>query len=809
MNRRLSIRALRANFLRVPLPRSGSLSSATVASQTWNTSPDGIERVDQTPDRTSGPTRITITIEGILYGLIAVLAVLTRFWDLTYRAQHHDESLHSYFSWLLYAGEGYVHDPMMHGPALFHSNALSYFLFGDNEYATRLIPALLGVGVVLLPALLRGHNLLGRWGALACSTLLLVSPTIMFYTRFNRHDPYVLFSTLLIIFSMLRYMEKRETKWIITVWVTTGFLFTTLEVSFIIAFTLVTFVGTIMAWQIDRRLLAIGAVALLALAAIWFGIPGLGVDPLPGIPWEDPSNENIRAFAIDLARHPIILAMLAVIVLSIVITIRLLNQIRDGRNWIDGVLGSTGENTTTRVMHDGLRDRKGMWFGILGGIAIFATLYTTLFTNMAGLASGTVGALGYWLGQQDVQRGDQPWFYYLLILPQYELVAVLLTPLAALFTLKRVIPSIRAGKPVGRRNYIWGLFLWWIVVHLAVFSWAGEKMPWLSVHMALPMIMLSGAFIGDSVERLEARIRDRQPGRAAALAAGGSVVAIGAVWFLLWSWASAGPWIESGETLTRTMRSTVADNWWILYLPVLALIAALAMATRRLGWRLGLSASGLGLVLVLLALQVHIGHRMSFNEGDVPRDMLIYVQSSPDVKQTVEDIGVLSRELTGGLDLAVWYDSGTSWPMQWYLRDYSNRRFYGTELTSPPQAAVVLISSEHLTDENRTMLTGYTGQEYAMRWWFPEEETYRRFAIAPELNKEWRQNYQTDESGPFTAVDVLASVGRSLWSLHEPQQQLDMFRLVAFRELPARIGSYNFHVFVRNDLLPTYNAIRY
>jgi hypothetical protein len=73
---------------------------------------------------------------------------------------------------------------------------------------------------------------------------------------------------------------------------------------------------------------------------------------------------------------------------------------------------------------------------------------------------------------------------------------------------------------------------------------------------------------------------------------------------------------------------------------------------------------------------------MSFYEGDIPRDMLIYVQSSPDVAQAVEDVGLLSRELEGGLDMQIWYDSGTSWPMQWYLRNYSNRRFYGTELST-------------------------------------------------------------------------------------------------------------------------------
>ncbi|CAN5541521.1 TIGR03663 family protein [soil metagenome] len=808
MNPRSTVRALGATFLRGPLLRAPSQTTGGLLEQRPLTR-TGLPKADATEPHSSSGFRIHITIESMLYAVIGLLAILTRLWDLTYKAQHHDESLHSYYSWLLYAGEGYIHDPMMHGPGLFHSNALAYFLFGDSEYTTRIVPALLGIAIVLLPALLRGPQLLGKWGALACSTLLLFSPTILFYTRFNRHDPYVLFCTLVIIFSMLRFMEKRESKWIIAVWLTTGFLFTTLEVSFIIGFMLVTFVGLIMAWQIHRSLLGIAALALVALGAVWVGMPRIGVSPLPGIPWEDPTPENIQAFSFDLASHPTILTMLGTVALAIAAVVIVLNRIRDGQGWFDGVLGRTGEQTTTRVMYDGLRDRKGMWFGLGGGTIIFVALYTTLFTNWIGLGSGTVGALGYWLGQQDVQRGDQPWFYYFLILPQYELIAVLLAPVAGILTMKRIIPALREGRPVGRRNYVWSLFLWWTLIHLAVFSWAGEKMPWLSVHMALPMILLSGALIGDTIERLEARARSGILPARGALAVGLSIPVVCASWFMLWAWGSAGPWVTVEQQVTRAVRPQITDNPWLLYLPVLAIIGVLGWGMFKLGGRAAFAVGGLSIVGILLIAQLHVAYRMTFNEGDVPRDQLIYVQSSPDVTQAVEDVGELSRTLTGGLDMPIFYDSGTSWPMQWYLRNYTSRRFFGSELSTPPDAPVVFIANEHLTDANRAMLSGYTGQEYAMRWWFPEEATYRRFAIAPELNKEWRQNYQTDAEGPYSFTDVAASVFSSIWSMREPEQQLEKFRLIAFRELPAPIESYNFQVFIRNDLVPTFNTIRY
>ncbi|MER3485401.1 MAG: hypothetical protein C4345_04910 [Chloroflexota bacterium] len=77
-----------------------------------------------------------ITVETSLYLLMLALAAITRFWDLGSKALHHDESLHAYYSWLFATGEGYRHHPLMHGPFLFHANALVYLLFGDSEAGT-------------------------------------------------------------------------------------------------------------------------------------------------------------------------------------------------------------------------------------------------------------------------------------------------------------------------------------------------------------------------------------------------------------------------------------------------------------------------------------------------------------------------------------------------------------------------------------------------------------------------------------------------------------------------------------------------
>src|SRR5882724_9125199 len=67
-----------------------------------------------------------------------------RIYDLGGRALHHDESLHAVYSWYLYIGRGYIHDPLMHGPYQFHVNALMYFLFGASDFTARLAAVLHG-----------------------------------------------------------------------------------------------------------------------------------------------------------------------------------------------------------------------------------------------------------------------------------------------------------------------------------------------------------------------------------------------------------------------------------------------------------------------------------------------------------------------------------------------------------------------------------------------------------------------------------------------------------------------------------------
>ena len=143
----------------------------------------------------------------------------------------------------------------------------------------------------------------------------------------------------------------------------------------------------------------------------------------------------------------------------------------------------------------GFRNRQAVRDSVIGaarslgvdawiwGVVTFAGVYTLLFTTFlfhpGGLPDGVIKGLQYWLSQQPVQRGTQPWFYYLVVIPAYEWPVVILAVLGV--------------AAVVRRPTLLGVFLIWaFMLSLVVYTWAGEKMPWLTLHILLPLVLLAG-----------------------------------------------------------------------------------------------------------------------------------------------------------------------------------------------------------------------------------------------------------------------------------------------------------------------------
>jgi predicted membrane-bound mannosyltransferase/DNA-binding beta-propeller fold protein YncE len=174
---------------------------------------------------------MNIDWEKTLYFLILLAAIVTRFWGLGDRVMSHDESLHTQFSYQYFIGDGFSHTPLMHGPFLFHITPIFYWLFGASDFSARAPVALFGIILVAMPYFLRPW--LGKVGALVTSFIFLISPFVTYYSRYIRHDIYVIVFGFIVFIAIWYYLrEKRD---VYLWWFAAGnaLMFATKEVSFI------------------------------------------------------------------------------------------------------------------------------------------------------------------------------------------------------------------------------------------------------------------------------------------------------------------------------------------------------------------------------------------------------------------------------------------------------------------------------------------------------------------------------------------------------------------------------------------------
>ena len=148
-------------------------------------------------------------LETVLVILVLVAAIVSRFYDLGARTISHDEVNHVVPTFSLYSGRGYMYDPMSHGPLQFHMMALSYALFGDNDFTSRIPVAVFSVAVIAV-ALFLFRRYLGRAGAIAAGVLLLISPFMLYYGRYARNEAYIVLWGILLLYSVLRHLERGE-----------------------------------------------------------------------------------------------------------------------------------------------------------------------------------------------------------------------------------------------------------------------------------------------------------------------------------------------------------------------------------------------------------------------------------------------------------------------------------------------------------------------------------------------------------------------------------------------------------------------
>jgi len=147
--------------------------------------------------------------------LILLLAIFLRFWTLDLKLLHHDEAIHSWFSYTLLTTGAWQYDPSYHGPFLYYVTAGMFSVFGASDLVARILPAVFGTLLIPLVYCIYRLGHITKAQTLLVALFLALSPDMVYFSRFLRHDIFMLFFTMLLLVAILYYLDRGQSRYII------------------------------------------------------------------------------------------------------------------------------------------------------------------------------------------------------------------------------------------------------------------------------------------------------------------------------------------------------------------------------------------------------------------------------------------------------------------------------------------------------------------------------------------------------------------------------------------------------------------
>jgi uncharacterized protein (TIGR03663 family) len=511
---------------------------------------------------------------GIVVAAIAVAAAL-RLAGLDALALGREEASRSFDAWLLYQGRPPLPGERLPETAPFFVllQALSFFLFGTTDVTARLMPALLGIGVVLLALALRPF--VGRAAALGMAALAAFSPTLVFASRMATPEIAVAFLTLLFLTALLFAGRTDPATGARGGWAATA--------------------GASLA-----ALIGSGPSALTALVALGVGL---------------------------------------------------------------AVAASTERDGAVRRGLAAVTGPRGAAPAAVAFLATLLVLFTRFFSDLGAITGvgQTIADWGNVLAERSVETPTQFFLFAALL---YE-------PLAVLFA---VVAALR-GRASRDGGLGWPLFGAWFVAALLLWSFSSGREPQHAVHVALPLVLLGGAVLGDLLAALDRRDFSTGPGGALALALLGFLIGLTSATILLGRVDAA--------TDQRAAALQVAVVATLVVVPLAYVVFVLVGRERATGR--GRQPAILALLVVALllgALTLRSAILLNFYRANNGTELLAQTMPTDAVRPLVERLDRLSRDqsvtdgsvrdVTGGNGMSIAVDRTVRWPFQWYFRDFPN-----------------------------------------------------------------------------------------------------------------------------------------
>jgi uncharacterized protein (TIGR03663 family) len=612
----------------------------------------------------------------ILFGSALVLGLLLRWIMLDMRPYHHDESLHGMYGRYFYDfpnANFYKYDPMLHGPMLYNCMRFIYAMFGDSLWAARTPVCIMGSLFMVVPFLYR--RFFTPTVTLVLTATVAISPTMVYWSRFLRED----------------------------YWVISGMLFS------IFGFTIAP-----RAWK--------PFLVMFGLTVQWC------------------TKENVFVTIAVLAGFLIFEALFKFLIL------------RERDSYLVQIKNFIAENLALTVV------------SFVASAVIFSWFYGAGFRYPQGIIDGLGGkAIDYWAKHHAMERIKGPFNFHVYVTAWYELPVFVAIITHIILFYRKAMPQIRfcaalvclailfswIATPAQQieQNPIWkifklknhldiiGLFIllchaplvtiqhmlrrepvlaatgYFFAANFFVYSYLGEKVPWLSVYPLVYSLPYLALFFQDYFTKNPFNYRE-YPVTKALLWIGSVSIVFGLIFV-------AEQWADKNE---RFSKENLAFLFFGILCIVATLVAQLDAAQRKLGTTFfGTMHVGRWTAVVVFIFMFRASIQTNFLYAGKETEYLSQVHTTYELAEFAKHIIDQATFERNGFRPRVYATGESTWPLTWYFRNIPNE--YRFSLKSPEEKsefAYIFLSWKEKHDPSE-IPEGYIQRRVNLRgWWVPD-----------------------------------------------------------------------------------------
>ena len=394
---------------------------------------------------------------------VVLLGALLRLSMLDLRPMHTDEAVHAVkFGTLLETGVYRYDRHEYHGPTLNYFTLLPAWTVGEetlaelSEGTLRIVPALCGIGVVLLILSLRSA---GPTAVAAAALIAACSPILTYYSRYYIQETLLVFFTMGLIVSAFRFLATGRAGWAAAAGISAGLMFATKET-----------------W-----IISIGAMGVSLLATRMIQRREGAASPWKGI-----GPGRLRSVALGAA------AGLAVSVLFFSSFFTNWEGVRDSILAYQTYVGRAGEDS-----------RHGNpWYYFLRMLIWWHEGSGPIWTQASIVIFGAAGILGSFFRPAAGSRSSSPGAG--IRRSSFEAAGDAAPPVRPAGGIGARPDGPGSAQPAGDLRIFMGFYACLMLIVISVLPY---KTPWLILGALLPLIIMAGWGVADFLAWLPARMR--------------------------------------------------------------------------------------------------------------------------------------------------------------------------------------------------------------------------------------------------------------------------------------------------------------